>query len=580
MVKRLSLLVAFGALALAPAASAAHSTPLTMAQVAGAEGCISQADPDTDPEDRPKCENGKSLVDVDSVTLSADGTSLYAGSAARSGFGTTSRGHGGIAVFARAADGGLEQRGCITNDSGNGLVDTHGACSQGAGLASVEDVVVVGDQLYAVSRDRSALTGFTRAAGTGLLEEFTCLSVIPLGQCEPAQAILRASGVAASPDGKFVYVASSAEVRTDLQTDAIAAFSRDPATGALTQVGCVSETGNDGTCETAKGIAGVDAIALSADGKDLYSASGQSIASFRRDADTGKLAQSGCITEQPRTTCSRVKPTGEPTALAASPDGKNVYVTSDSSPAVLTYKRDAGTGKLSFQACNETPATTDEDQGDEDTEEAADDPSCGTVKAVSAGYSVKVSPDGSTVVVTGDPVDFGGTITTLKRDESTGELTAAGCVSSSDGDQHEGCAATDALSVPVDVELSPDGRFAYVADPATDAVVIFSVAATVKERIARVGRSGRAKVVVSCPRAKAATCRGSVRLARIARKGALRPLTGVRRFALAPGHSRRLALRLTRRPRGRTVAVLADRSGVTKPVTRRVELHHSPGWKR
>jgi hypothetical protein len=94
----------------------------------------------------------------------------------------------------------------------------------------------------------------------------------------------------------------------------------------------------------------------------------------------------------------------------------------------------------------------------------------------------------------------------------------------------------------------------------------------VKQRIAAVGRSGRVKLVVSCPTAKGTTCRGSVRLARTARKGALRPLTGVRRFALAPGRSRKVALSLNKRPRGRIVAVLADRTGVTKPVTRRIEL--------
>ena len=57
------------------------------------------------------------------------------------------------------------------------------------------------------------------------------------GACQNGKALEDALGVAASPDGKSVYVASFA-------SDAVAVFDRDPGTGALSQkpgtAGCVS----------------------------------------------------------------------------------------------------------------------------------------------------------------------------------------------------------------------------------------------------------------------------------------------------------------------------------------------------
>jgi DNA-binding beta-propeller fold protein YncE len=558
-----------------PSVAAAGTTPMTMAQASGSSGCVGQLNPAQEDSEQPKCDEGKSLLSATSLAITADGKSLYVGSYG-SPFEGSGGGRGGIAEFARASDGGLTQKGCITNDSGSGLTDSHGACRQGAGLASVEGLALTADDasLYAVSRDRSSITAFTRDAATSLLDQFACLAVYTQGRCGSAYAILRAAAVAASPDGNSVYVASSGIFRQDLATDAIASFARDPSTGQLTEGPCISETGSDGLCATGKGIGGVDGIVVSPDSKDVYTVSGNAVASFRNDPSTGALAQTGCITESPKTSCSHVKPTGQPTSIAVSADGKNVYAASVTSPALMTYSRDATTGKLTFEACNETPPAPDENNA----EEAQSDSTCAPLKALENGSSVAVSPDGKSVLVTGQSPGFGATLTTLTRNQSTGKLTAAGCLSADEDEQKAGCGAADDLSSPVEVKIAPDGSTAYVADSDANAVFIFDVAATVSRRVAAVDAAGRVRVPVSCPASRAAGCRGWVRLARTElrkkpRRAVQRPLTAVRRFSLQAGKTKSMLLRLNRRPgKGTVVAVLADRSGKTRPVTRRITL--------
>ena len=93
-----------------------------------------------------------------------------------------------------------------------------------------------------------------------------------------------------SPDGDNVYVAS-------LSSDAVAAFSRDHTTGALTQlagtVGCVSETGNGGSCADGQALDRPRSVAVSPDGRNVYVAAETSdaVAAFSRDQTTGRLAQ-------------------------------------------------------------------------------------------------------------------------------------------------------------------------------------------------------------------------------------------------------------------------------------------------
>ena len=116
------------------------------------------------------------------------------------------------------------------------------------------------------------------------------------------------------------------------------AASADTLTKVDGPAGCVadpSSTVPDGTCETAKGIKDATDVAISPDGKFLYAAatSSDSIAAFSRDVDSGELTQlpgtKGCIAaaEDPISGCATAHGLENPSALAISPDGKSVYVT-------------------------------------------------------------------------------------------------------------------------------------------------------------------------------------------------------------------------------------------------------------
>ena len=87
-------------------------------------------------------------------------------------------------------------------------------------------------------------------------------------------------GVATSPDGRNVYA-------TGYSDDAIAVFERDAVTGALDFLDVLVD-GVDGV----DGLNGASGVALSPDGRHLYvaSQSENGVGVFTRDAETGILA--------------------------------------------------------------------------------------------------------------------------------------------------------------------------------------------------------------------------------------------------------------------------------------------------
>src|SRR6185503_17983328 len=94
-----------------------------------------------------------------------------------------------------------------------------------------------------------------------------CVSETGTGPCADGHGLNGASGVAVSPDGKSVYVASMGGV---------ARLVRNPTTGAISQpaglAGCVSETGS-GPCADGHGLEAARSVAVSPDGNSVYIAS-------------------------------------------------------------------------------------------------------------------------------------------------------------------------------------------------------------------------------------------------------------------------------------------------------------------
>ena len=151
--------------------------------------------------------------------------------------------------------------------------------------------------------------------------------------CATGHGLLNAAAVVVAPDQKNVYVASSMSPEGG-GSNAVLTFTRDTATGALTQTGCISDDGgdgrpgSDGLCTDGDVLAGANAIAISPDGKSVYAAAAaqSGLAVFARDPETGALTQTGCVKNyNDNDHCTQATGLRGVDAVDVSPDGAHVY---------------------------------------------------------------------------------------------------------------------------------------------------------------------------------------------------------------------------------------------------------------
>ena len=250
-----------------------------------------------------------------------------------------------------------------------------------------------GKSVYALGFTR--LQGFSRDNATGLLTPIAVAGgcVIGNGPTPPAPCIAargwrggdsgarqQAFGLAMSPDGAFVYVASA---RFEGPAGAVTIFSRDAGTGALTQLagldGCVTDDDledadpPEGPCHQADTLASVVSVAVSPDGANLYVGGKEGITVLRRNGGNGfeRLAlPKGCVDEDGGGglhNCTDARAMGEhPFAdvtvddigfVTASPGGDAVYAMTgaitatggrvESGSSLLAFSRDTTDGSLS-----------------------------------------------------------------------------------------------------------------------------------------------------------------------------------------------------------------------------------------
>jgi DNA-binding beta-propeller fold protein YncE len=128
--------------------------------------------------------------------------------------------------------------------------------------------------LLATAAALAATGALTQPAGSA-----GCVSETGAGPCANGHGLVSPFGVAVSPDGKSVYVASGGS--------AVARLNRNTTTGAITQpagsAGCVSEDGT-GPCADGHGLVNPSGVAVSRDGKSVYIASygSNAVARFNR----------------------------------------------------------------------------------------------------------------------------------------------------------------------------------------------------------------------------------------------------------------------------------------------------------
>jgi hypothetical protein len=164
--------------------------------------------------------------------------------------------------------------------------------------------------------------------------------------------------VAISANGEWLVAGSSGTPHAADDTftpDAgVSLFQRDPATGALTARGCVTEGG--GACADGHGLGAVGAVAMDATGTDVYASSwigGASnrgfVAALRRSGDS--LSQSGtaagCLGSDAQDGCQTGRALHGPTAIAVAPDGEHVYAATWIDESVAMFDRVPATGTIS-----------------------------------------------------------------------------------------------------------------------------------------------------------------------------------------------------------------------------------------
>ena len=187
-----------------------------------------------------------------------------------------------------------------------------------------------GVHVYASGFLDDAVVVFGRNPGTGAL---TFLGAYENGAAG-ITGLVGPSAIAISPDGAHVYV-------TGQSANAVLAFGRNTGTGALTFVG----TAIDGMGGV-DGIRRPDDVTLSPDGAHVYvaGAGDDAVAVFSRDLGTGALT----FVEVERDGVGGVDGIERASGVVVSPDATNVYVTGEHDNAIATFSRQAGTGALTF----------------------------------------------------------------------------------------------------------------------------------------------------------------------------------------------------------------------------------------
>ncbi|MCA9060677.1 MAG: beta-propeller fold lactonase family protein, partial [Planctomycetaceae bacterium] len=371
------------------------------------------------------------------TTTSPDGKHVYAVGGVSNVGGNDDN---AIAVFSRdETTGALTFQQVLFDDDDTGDPGT------ADGLLSARDVKVSPDGLYVYTAGSGddGIGIFSRNPTTGLL---TYVSAVFDGGA--INGLNGATSIAISPDGTSLYVAG----RDD---DAVAVFSRNLSTGALTFV--------EFEADTVGGVTGLDrilSVKVSPDGKFVYTAAGgnrnftgaDAIAVFARDSGTGALSFVSSYADGDTQGGNTIAGLDDLSDLVISPDGKYVYGAGNAfdvnnpDPWMAVFSRDEVTGELTW-----TTVINDFNPG------------CEFPSTSNPGESYyAMTPDGSHLYVT-----MGAQIVGFTRDAMTGALTFDSCFCGLDNLGHL-FASFDKLSV------DPSGRHIYVSNRATDSVIVLT----------------------------------------------------------------------------------------------------------
>lgn len=434
----LCVLVAAGVVA-AGVADGAGRPVGSLTQLPGTRGCF------VDPSSYTSvngCARAHALKSPQTVVLSPDDRFAY----------TPSNSSNAITAFRRVPGGGLSELGCVSSVTPGcaPAVDT----ALAFGIAIPPD----GRSLYlTTTSSASTLDAFSRDPATGAIAQLAGKDAC-FGRdaaCSPDADLRTPRGVAFSPDGRFLYVAS-------FSGNAVAILARDPASSRLAVVGCVKQgSRSSASCRAgAHDLDGATDVKVSPDGAFVYVTAyrGNAISAFRRDPATGTLTEVGCWATAGLDGCAPARGLSGAYDLALSPDGRDVYVAARRSAAVATFARDAASGTLAQPA---GVAGCVADTSAEGCRPAAS-------ASLAGARGVAVSPDGHNVYAGAFSASA---LSIFTRDATTGVLRqrpgAHGCITNhvpGNPPVTAGCASGRGLHDMWGIAITRDGRWLYTGD--------------------------------------------------------------------------------------------------------------------
>jgi autotransporter-associated beta strand protein len=282
-----------------------------------------------------------------------------------------------------------------------------------------------GKNVYVTSASDNAVTVFNRDVTTGALTYVTLLKNGVAG----VDGLRGANSLVVSADGKNVYVCGTGD-------SALVVFNRDTTTGALTY-SAVLKNGVGGVA----GLSLTSSVTVSPDGMSVYAASqdDNTLAVFSRNTTTGALTYSTVFTDG----TGGVDGLSGASEVVVSADNKNVYVVGEYDNALAVFNRNTTTGALTY-------STVFKDQGS-------------GVDGLAGARRVAVSADGKSVYVTGFNENA---LAVFNRNTTTGALTYSTAFK-------DGVGGVDGLAGALSVTVSADGTYVYVAGLSDNALAVF-----------------------------------------------------------------------------------------------------------
>jgi DNA-binding beta-propeller fold protein YncE len=297
----------------------------------------------------PGCTAGRALKWPDVVVVSPDGKNVYVGDFAGSG----------VISFSRAGKAGaLTQlpgtEGCITEAGVEG-------CAKGVEMNHIEGMAIAanGSAVYTAAAFSSAASYLSRNASTGALTQSGCIVNTAVTGCALGYEFEGVNAFTVAPTGGDVYATSltSNSLTTFFPVGNGPAISQPPgperevegkmesaAEGTPSPDGCTVYLRSPG-CGFGVAMKVPEGLDISPDGANIYVSAFQTgaVDVFDRDAETGVVTQKpgvrGCVAPKKVPGCTRGRALGGTGSIVVSPDGKNVYSTSQFSSAVDVFRR-------------------------------------------------------------------------------------------------------------------------------------------------------------------------------------------------------------------------------------------------